>query len=86
MKKGRAPVEKFRLTKEQLAFQKQYKKLAGIARLLRGEMNVTMRKGQTLGQLMQELNGQMLQMLELAPKQPTRELMGQPVSSESAEV
>ncbi|MFA7161894.1 MAG: hypothetical protein WC083_04910 [Candidatus Methanomethylophilaceae archaeon] len=71
------PVEKFRLSKEQLAFQKQYKKLSQVAKVLRGEMDVTMRKGQTLGQMMQEVNGQMLQMLEAAPKQPTNDLVGQ---------
>jgi len=82
----RNEVEKFKLTREQLAFQKTYKKIASIARMLQGEMQATAQKGASLGQMMQEVTGQMNQLLQAAPPRPLKELSGQlaePIESQS---
>lgn len=70
-------VERFRLTKEQLAFQKTYKRLLGVAKVLQARAHQTAREGASLGQLMQEVNGQMTELLSMAPRKPVHELDGE---------
>ena len=78
MKRDGVAVEKFKLTKPQLSFQKQYGKLAKVGRLLQTKMARVASEGATLSQLMKQVEGQMGSLLEQAPAEPTRELSGQP--------
>jgi hypothetical protein len=70
-------VERFKLTREQLAFQKAYKKVNSIAKMLQQEMAATAERGASLSEMMQEVSGQLTQLIQAAPRKPVHELSGQ---------
>lgn len=78
MKKQDVPVEKFKLTKGQLAFQKEYGKLAKVGKMLSREAAKVAAKGRSLAEMLREVEGGMQQLLQNAPEDPTKELSGQP--------
>jgi hypothetical protein len=73
----RNEVEGFRLTPEQTKFQRTYRQVQKIAKHLQRELQATAQKGNTLSQMMQEVTGQMNQLLQVAPPNPLKELSGQ---------
>jgi hypothetical protein len=69
-----APVEEFRLTEGQRAFQGKFGKLRKLQELLQLRSLVAMREMNDVQQMWQQLEGE-FQMLE-PPKEPVRELQG----------
>lgn len=69
-----APVEKFRLTKEQMQFQKRYKNLKQIQELLQMRTLGVQREAGDLTEMWQMLEGE-FQMLT-PPSEPVKELQG----------
>ena len=72
-------VENFKLTKGQRDFQKSYKKLKGIGNVLSQKIAQHVAEGRSMGQMLEQINGGLNQMLQQAPKNPMSELEGQPV-------
>ena len=72
-------VEKFKLTDEQIAFTKQYKRLKQVQSILEGATFVQQERARSLRQMWMELN-QQFQMLQ-PPGAATHELSGQDESS-----
>ena len=71
------PVEKFKLTKEQMNYQKSYKQLVKMGKVVRSGIAQNMAKGASLGQMFQEIMGQLQMLKQKAPQDPTFELEGQ---------
>lgn len=71
------PVEKYRLTKEQMGYQKAYQALVKQGKIVRNGIAQNMAKGASLGQMFQEIMGQLHQLKAQAPDQPLNDLEGQ---------
>lgn len=73
------PVEKFRLTKEQVAWQKQYAKTLRVQKMIQGKMGQQMKGARTLRDLAGGVQQQMTRLLQNAPPETVKELDGQGV-------
>lgn len=67
------PVEGYKLTKEQLAFQKVYGKLTKISQMMQKGMRMKQSELQEMMGAAQELEGKRKELLLMAPDQPTFE-------------
>jgi len=74
------PVEKFRLTKEQVAWQRQYAKVLKTQRLVQGKLHEQMAGARTLRDLAGGVQRQMVRMLKEAPPEVVKSLDGQGAS------
>ena len=70
-------VEKYRLTSQQMSYQKNFKKLLRVGQILKKGIAENMAKGATLGQMFQEVTQGLTQMRQAAPQDPMQELVGQ---------
>jgi len=70
-------VEKFRLTKEQMTYQKAYKRLLKMGQTIQQGIAQNMAKGVSLGQMLKEVSEGLNQLQTQAPKTPIQELEGQ---------
>lgn len=71
------PVEKYKLTKAQLAFQKKYGQLKKVQEILRQKMFQAMAGAKNLSDLLRETEIGSQQMLQNAPQKKLNEIEGQ---------
>ena len=70
-------VEGFRLTKEQKAWYKDYKKLHKVSEMLKNGLRIEYGKMENLKKLFEQAQGVKAQMMKGAPVNPTNEVEGQ---------
>lgn len=74
---GRAKVEKFKLTPEQIEWQKAYKKLMGISKFLQTGMAAQLQGAQRIGDLLGQTDSALQTLINRAPQTTKNELEGQ---------
>lgn len=77
MENKREPVEKFKLTKDQLAWTKEYKRLKKANEMVKGKLMEQMAGARQLKDLLGTTQQGLIRMLQVAPKKKLNEIEGQ---------
>lgn len=72
--KPREPVENWKLTKEQKAFYKAFKRITQVGDMIKKGLQFQASKLQAMQQAAQQIEGQKMQLMQMAPEQSMLEV------------